>query len=88
MAVRALPDVPAALSVTVEPSSPDDWELVEMNADHMEEQLLNQVGSWAKSHPEYAQEAVPFKQLAVISSFHSLPPQRPLLQTLPRSGQV
>lgn len=43
MAIRAVPDVPPALSVIVEPNSPDDWELVEMNADYMEEQLLNQV---------------------------------------------
>eukprot|EP00884_Botryococcus_braunii_P019130 jgi/Botrbrau1/5900/Bobra.0366s0078.1 len=51
VAVRALPNVPAALSVTVEPSSPDDWELVEMNADHMEEQLLNQVGVASVGEP-------------------------------------
>lgn len=59
VALRAVPDVPPALSVIVEPNSPDDWELVEMNADYMEEQLLNQVHSsghgglnllWRKLH--------------------------------------
>lgn len=38
-------NVPAAVSVTVEPASSDDWEIVELHADYMEEQLLNQVST-------------------------------------------
>lgn len=33
----------AASRVDLEPTSEDDWELVEIHADHIEEQLLNQV---------------------------------------------
>ena len=42
-AVRALTGVPEATRVSVEPFSSDDWEMVEQNAGHMEEQLCNQV---------------------------------------------
>ena len=35
--------VPEAKALSVEPASEDDWELVEIHADYMEEQLLNQV---------------------------------------------
>lgn len=35
--------MPDATLLTVEPASEDDWELIEIHADHMEEQLLNQV---------------------------------------------
>ena len=42
-AVRALAGVPEATQVSVEPFSTDDWEMVEQNAGHMEEQLCNQV---------------------------------------------
>jgi peroxin-1 len=45
VAVRPLPDVPPAVSVTVEPASEDDWEVVQLNAEYLEEQLLNQVGA-------------------------------------------
>lgn len=41
--LRALPEVPLATSVSVEPANADDWEQVELNAEYMEEQLLNQV---------------------------------------------
>lgn len=41
---RPLLQAPAALSVSVEPASEDDWEVVELNAGYLEEQLLNQVG--------------------------------------------
>ena len=43
VAVKALPDVPQAIGVCVEPLNSDDWEVVEQNADYMEEQILNQV---------------------------------------------
>ena len=32
-----------ASSISVEPASEDDWELVEIHARYMEEQMLNQV---------------------------------------------
>jgi SpoVK/Ycf46/Vps4 family AAA+-type ATPase len=37
-------DLPPAASVTLEPASADDWEVVELNSDFIEEQLLNQGG--------------------------------------------
>jgi peroxin-1 len=43
VALRALPEAPQAVSVTVEPASEDDWEVVQLNAEYLEEQLLNQV---------------------------------------------
>ena len=44
VAVRPLPDAPPAVSVTVEPASEDDWEIVQLNAGFIEETLLTQVG--------------------------------------------
>ena len=41
--VHALPGTPLASQVSVEPASPDDWEQAELNAEFMEEQLVNQV---------------------------------------------
>ena len=41
--VNALPRTPIASRVSVEPASVNDWEQVELNAEFMEEQLLNQV---------------------------------------------
>ena len=40
--MHALPNTPIASRVSVEPANVDDWEQVELNADFMEEQLLNQ----------------------------------------------
>lgn len=40
--VHALPGTPVASRVSVEPASVNDWEQVELNAEFMEEQLLNQ----------------------------------------------
>ena len=40
--VHALPGTPVASQVSVEPASVNDWEQVELNAEFMEEQLLNQ----------------------------------------------
>ena len=43
--LRALPaPLPAALAVELEPAGPDDWEILELHAGHVEEQLLNQAG--------------------------------------------
>lgn len=41
--LEAVPTLPLATSIIVEPADADDWELVELHADHMEEQILNQV---------------------------------------------
>ncbi|KAK9802910.1 hypothetical protein WJX73_005371 [Symbiochloris irregularis] len=42
--IKARSEVPAAEMVTVEPASEDDWEMVELNAAHVEQTLLNQAG--------------------------------------------
>lgn len=41
--VRADLSVPAAVTVTVEPANTDDWEVVEQNAEYLEDQILTQV---------------------------------------------
>lgn len=42
--VRVLSDLSRASKVEIEPASEDDWEVLELNADYLEEQILNQVG--------------------------------------------
>ena len=42
---RAVSDIPEAIRVCVEPISVDDWEVVEQNAGHMEDQILSQVSN-------------------------------------------
>ncbi|KAK9829370.1 hypothetical protein WJX72_005440 [[Myrmecia] bisecta] len=49
--VKAVPHVPPAVGVSVEPVSVDDWEVVELHAEYMEEQLLNQVGAVRAGQP-------------------------------------
>ncbi|KIY92136.1 peroxin-1 [Monoraphidium neglectum] len=58
--LRPLAGVPAAEAVIVEPLSGDDWEVLELNAGHLEDQLLEQVGvvapgqaltMWARQAP-------------------------------------
>ena len=51
--VRVCNDVPKAQFVSVEPESEDDWELVELNATYVEENLLSQV------HAQLPEESVP-----------------------------
>ncbi|KAL6065431.1 Peroxisome biosynthesis protein pex1 [Balamuthia mandrillaris] len=41
--VKILEQVPNATQVHVEPASPDDWEIVELNQGYLEEQILNQI---------------------------------------------
>jgi hypothetical protein len=36
-------DIEAATRIDVEPVAHDDWEIIELHAEHLEEQLLNQV---------------------------------------------
>ena len=45
MIARVVSDIPEAVGVCVEPISVDDWEVVEQNAGHMEEQILTQVSN-------------------------------------------
>ena len=49
--VHALPGTPLASQVSVEPASADDWEQAELNAEFMEEQLVNQVSLSLILHP-------------------------------------
>ena len=48
--VAALPGIPLASQVSVEPASVSDWEQMELNAEFMEEQLVNQVNSVYRSY--------------------------------------
>ena len=41
--VRAVPNVPKAKFVTIEPDTEDDWEVLELNAEHAEAAILKQV---------------------------------------------
>jgi len=36
-------DLAEAVKVEVEPASPDDWEILSLNAEYLESQLLNQI---------------------------------------------
>ena len=49
--VRALKDVPKAATVTVEPASENDWEVVELNAGYLEQHILQQVRRAIGSSP-------------------------------------
>lgn len=45
VSVELLPDLAAAAAVVVEPVGTADWEVVELNAEQLEDKLLNQVRS-------------------------------------------
>ena len=47
----SLSNVPPAVTVTVEPASPDDWEVVELNAEKIEAELLFQTGVASAAQP-------------------------------------
>ncbi|GBF99634.1 hypothetical protein Rsub_12313 [Raphidocelis subcapitata] len=49
--LRPLGRVPVAEAVSVEPLTGDDWEVVDLNAEHLEERLLEQVGAVAVGQP-------------------------------------
>jgi peroxin-1 len=42
--VRARAEVPVADTVAIEPASEDDWEMLELNAEFLEEHLVTRVG--------------------------------------------
>lgn len=41
--VRAVANLPKATLVTIEPHTEDDWEVLELNAEHAEAAILKQV---------------------------------------------
>lgn len=41
--VTALSNLPKATMVTIEPDTEDDWEVLELNAEHAEQAILKQV---------------------------------------------
>lgn len=41
--VRVVSNVPKATLVTIEPLTEDDWEVLELNSEHAEAAILNQV---------------------------------------------
>ncbi|KAJ3400692.1 hypothetical protein HDV05_000953, partial [Chytridiales sp. JEL 0842] len=49
VSVELVHDVPVASTVNVEPFTEDDWEILELHAGYMEEQMLNQVRVVAKN---------------------------------------
>lgn len=42
--VRVISNIPKAISVTIEPDTEDDWEVLELNAEHAEAAILKQAG--------------------------------------------
>ncbi|KAH7654466.1 peroxin-1 protein [Dioscorea alata] len=42
--VKAVANLPTAGEVSIEPSTEDDWEILELNSEHAEESILKQVG--------------------------------------------
>ena len=48
--VRVRTDLAIASRIDVEPVATDDWEIIELHAEHLEEQLLNQVEPAATGH--------------------------------------
>lgn len=44
--VRARAEVAVADTVAIEPASEDDWEMLELNAEFLEEHLLTRVGNF------------------------------------------
>lgn len=46
--VRVVSDVPKATLVTIEPLTEDDWEVLELNSEHAEADILNQVLHYSK----------------------------------------
>lgn len=43
MQIKAVANLPKADFVNIEPSSEDDWEILELNSEHAEEAILKQV---------------------------------------------
>ncbi|KAJ9560434.1 hypothetical protein OSB04_005594 [Centaurea solstitialis] len=78
--VRAIPNLPKATLVTMEPDTEDDWEVLELNAEHAEAAILKQVGIvheamrfplWLHGHTIIT--------FSVVSTF----PKNPMVQLVP-----
>lgn len=41
--VKVVSNLPRAIRVTIEPDTEDDWEVLELNAEHAEQAILKQV---------------------------------------------
>lgn len=78
--VRVVSDVPKATLVTIEPLTEDDWEVLELNSEHAEAAILNQV--------RIVHEAMRFPLWLhgrTIITFHvvSTFPKKPVVQLVP-----
>ncbi|CAH1443171.1 unnamed protein product [Lactuca virosa] len=78
--VRAVPSLPKAKSVTIEPDTEDDWEVLELNAEHAEAAILKQAGIvhegmrfplWLHGHT------------TITFSVVSTDPEEPMVQLVP-----
>ncbi|XP_024973056.1 peroxisome biogenesis protein 1 isoform X2 [Cynara cardunculus var. scolymus] len=78
--VRAIPNLPKATLVMMEPDTEDDWEVLELNAEHAEAAILKQVGIvheamrfplWLHGHTIIT--------FSVVSTF----PKKPMVQLVP-----
>ncbi|KAA8544695.1 hypothetical protein F0562_019457 [Nyssa sinensis] len=78
--VRAVPNLPKATLVTIEPDTEDDWEILELNSEHAEAAILKQV--------RIVHEAMRFPlwlhghtiiTFCVVSTF----PKKPVVQLVP-----
>ncbi|KAL7616859.1 hypothetical protein Lser_V15G00299 [Lactuca serriola] len=78
--VRAIPSLPKARSVTIEPDTEDDWEVLELNAEHAEAAILKQAGIvhegmrfplWLHGHT------------TITFSVVSTDPEEPMVQLVP-----
>ncbi|KAK1427175.1 hypothetical protein QVD17_15858 [Tagetes erecta] len=78
--IRAIPNVPKAKCVTIEPDTEDDWEVLELNAEHAEAAILKQAG--------IVHEAMRFPlwlhgHTTITFSVVSTDPKEPLVQLVP-----
>ncbi|KAL8261385.1 hypothetical protein R6Q59_025434 [Mikania micrantha] len=78
--IRAIPNVPKAKCVTIEPDTEDDWEVLELNAEQAEAGILKQAG--------IVHEAMRFPlwlhgHTTITFSVVSTDPKEPLVQLVP-----
>nr|XP_016459470.1 PREDICTED: peroxisome biogenesis protein 1-like isoform X1 [Nicotiana tabacum] len=78
--VTALSNLPKATMVTIEPDTEDDWEVLELNAEHAEQAILKQVG--------IVHEAMRFPlwlhgQTIITFKVFSISPLTPVVQLVP-----
>ncbi|KAJ0805322.1 putative AAA+ ATPase domain, ATPase, AAA-type, core, aspartate decarboxylase-like domain superfamily [Helianthus annuus] len=78
--IRAIPNIPKAKCVTIEPDTEDDWEVLELNAEHAEAAILKQAG--------IVYEAMRFPlwlhgRTTITFSVVSTDPKEPLVRLVP-----